>query len=609
LKLKIIITLSALIFSYTIIAIEPSNPSNEIAKEMASVESGLRNKTQFVNDPKWNIDERMKHYGVPGVSIAVIKDYKIHWLKHYGVMDKETGQAVNGHTLFQAGSISKPVAAYGALKYVEQNKLSLDEAVNNKLIDWKIPDNEFTKKQTVTLKHLLNHSAGLTVHGFGGYSPGTAVPTVKQVLDGKNPANSAAVRVDMQPETKYRYSGGGYTVMQKLVSDVAQKEYPDLMQDVVLGPIGMSQSTYEQPLPPEKLKFAAAGYLPNKSPVPGKRHTYPEMAAAGLWTTAEDLAKFVVDVQQAIKSDKSKVLSQAMTQKMLTPFVSDTTGLGFFLEMKGKEIYFGHGGWDEGFSADLIAHKTRGYGVVIMTNSNHPNFINELKNSVARTYQWHQFLDTDLVPLPTAKAEQDRVVGRYNFRPDMTFNIYVNDNQLYMQYLNGDPMEVLRIGDNQYVRREFPGKFRFEKNKETGTTDLMFGINNETEHVRKRMKDNEYVPLEWLIKGDIKKAEQTYIDFLDKYPENQENAERNILVRADRLDKENKSEEAVKIMKLSVRLFPDSINSIGTLALHYKEKGNKAEALKAVKKALEIKPDDQQALQALKELTMEAIGS
>jgi CubicO group peptidase (beta-lactamase class C family) len=602
LKVKIIITLSTLFFSQLILA---KGTSNKITNEIASVESGLRSSTQFANDPQWNIKERMKHYGVPGVSVAVIKDYKIHWVKHYGVTDKETGQAVNNNTLFQAGSISKPVAAYGALKFVEQGKLSLDEPVNQKLKDWKIPDNDFTSKQPVALKHILNHSAGLTVHGFGGYAPGTPVPTVKQILDGEKPANSDAVRVNMQPETQFRYSGGGYTVMQKLVSDVAQKEYTTLMQELVLGPIGMTQSTYEQPLPPAKLKYAAAGYLPNNSPVIGKRHTYPEMAAAGLWTTAEDLAKFAIDVQLAIKSDKSKVLSQKMTNKMLTPFVSESTGLGFFINKKGKEIYFGHGGWDEGFSADLIAHKTRGYGVVIMTNSNHPAFIDELKNSVASTYQWNKYLDSDLVSLPIDKTELDRIAGRYNYTPDMTFKIYANDDKLYMQYLNGNPMEVFRIGENQFVRREFPGKFRFEKNKDSGATDLIFGINNETEHVRKRMNDNVYVPLEWLIKGDLKKTEKVYQEYFVKYPDSKEEAERDILVYADQLDKKNKSEETINVMKMSVRLFPDSINSIGSLAMYYKEKGNNVDALIAVKKALKVKPDDKRALEALKELTKE----
>ena len=390
--------------------------------------------------------------------------------------------------------------------------------------------------------------------------------------------------------------------MQKLVSDVSNKEYTNLMQDLVLGPIGMTNSTYEQPLPLAKLKFAAAGYLPNKLPVPGKRHTYPEMAAAGLWTTAEDLAKFAIDVQLAIKSDKSKVLSQKMTNKMLTPFVSENTGLGFFIETKGKELYFGHGGWDEGFSADLIAHKSRGYGVVIMTNSNHPDFINELKNSVASTYQWNQYLDSEMKALPIAKSEMERIEGRYKFNPNMTFKIYKKDDSLFMKYLDGSPMEVYRIGENQFIRREFPGKFRFEMNKDSGTTDLIFGVNGERQNIRNRMKDNEFVPLELLINGDFEKAEKLYMNLMVVSSNMREGIERNILIHADRLSKENKNDEAVKAMKMSVRLFPDSINSIGSLALHYKDKGNKAEAIKALNQALKVDPKDKTALKALKEL-------
>ncbi|MFK8012001.1 MAG: serine hydrolase domain-containing protein, partial [Marinicellaceae bacterium] len=559
-KLKTTIIVSALVLSQFATAKEPTKTT---IKEIETVESGLRSASYFKNDPLWKIEDRMQHYGVPGVSVAVIKDFKIHWLKHYGVTDKETGDAVNDDTLFQAGSISKPVAAYGALKYVEKGKLSLDKPVNAQLKDWKIPDNELTKKQPVALKHLLNHSAGLTVHGFLGYAVGEAVPTVKQVLNGEKPANSAAVIVDMQPETQYRYSGGGYTVMQKLMTDVAQKDYTTLMQELVLGPIGMKNSTYEQPLPPAKLVNAAAGYLPNKSPVLGKRHTYPEMAAAGLWTTAEDLAKFAIDVQLAIKSDKSKILSQKMAQKMLTPFVSDNAGLGFFINKKKQELYFGHGGWDEGFSADLIAHKTRGYGVVVMTNSNHPAFIEELKNSVAHTYQWHDYLEADLVTMPITKAEQKRIIGKYKFSPDMVFNIYSKDDRVYMQYLNGEPMEVFQIGENQFIRREYSSKFRFELNKETGTTDLMFGVNNDRVNIRNRMTSKEHVPLELLMKGDLTQAEEAYKVLIINNPGFSGEAERNILVYADELDKSNSPIKAVNAMKMSVRLFPESINSIG----------------------------------------------
>ena len=595
-NVKLLLALGTLVTAQSVFA-------GSISKEIEVIEDGLRGSVQFSGDPSWTIEERMEHYGVPGVSVAVIKDYKIHWIKHYGITDKETGKAVDENTLFQAGSISKPVAAYGALKLVEQKELSLDAPVNKQLVGWKIPDNEFTKKRPVALKHLLNHSAGLTVHGFGGYSVYDAVPTTEQVLDGIAPANSAAVRVNIEPETQFRYSGGGYTVMQKLVADVSQAEYPQIMDKLVLSPLAMTRSTYQQPLPPEKLKFAAAGYLPNNEPVPGKRHTYPEMAAAGLWTTAEDLAKFAIDVQLAVKENKSPVLSQAMANQMLTPFVSDNTGLGFFIDDKNSEIYFGHGGWDEGFSADLIAHKTRGYGVVIMTNSNHPSFINELKNSVADYYQWHNFSAPTYTALPISQAEQQRIVGRYRYAPDMMFNIFAENNRVFMQYLDDEKMEVFRIGDNQYIRREHDLKFRFEKRPKSNSVDLIFGVNGEQEYIRQRLKDDEIVPFELVVKGEIDKAEQHYKEFFTEHPGEKGYVEWSLHNRADKLSRDSQTDMALKVLQLSSRLFASSSRSFEKLASHYQQSGEKENAITSFKKALELQPDNPPVIQALEELT------
>lgn len=595
-NVKLLLALGTLVTAQSVFA-------GSISKEIEVIEDGLRGSVQFSGDPSWTIEERMEHYGVPGVSVAVIKDYKIHWVKHYGITDKETGKPVDKNTLFQAGSISKPVAAYGALKLVEQKELSLDAPVNKQLVGWKIPDNEFTKKRPVALKHLLNHSAGLTVHGFGGYSVYDAVPTTEQVLDGIAPANSAAVRVNIEPETQFRYSGGGYTVMQKLVADVSQAEYPQIMDKLVLSPLAMTRSTYQQPLPQEKLKFAAAGYLPNNEPVPGKRHTYPEMAAAGLWTTAEDLAKFAIDVQLAVKENKSPVLSQAMANQMLTPFVSDNTGLGFFIDDKNSEIYFGHGGWDEGFSADLIAHKTRGYGVVIMTNSNHPSFINELKNSVADYYQWHNFSAPTYTALPISQAEQQRIVGRYRYAPDMMFNIFAENNRVFMQYLDDEKMEVFRIGDNQYIRREHDLKFRFEKRPKSNSVDLIFGVNGEQEYIRQRLKDDEIVPFELVVKGEIDKAEQHYKEFFTEHPGEKGYVEWSLHNRADKLSRDSQTDMALKVLQLSSRLFASSSRSFEKLASHYQQSGEKENAITSFKKALELQPDNPPVIQALEELT------
>ena len=580
-----------------------NSPQDPQDKRIFLIENGLQPAVMFDGDPSWNINQRMAFYGVPGVSIAIINDYKVDLVKHYGVTDKETNQPVNNETLFQAGSISKPVAAYGALKLVESGKLSLDQPVNRYLKGWQIPENELTKKRPVALKHLLNHSAGLTVHGFWGYSKGLPVPSVLQVLNGEKPANSAPVVVDLLPETQMRYSGGGYTVMQKLVADVTEKNFPQALNDLVINPIGMKQSTYQQPLPPEKLKFAAAGYLPNKKPVPGKRHVYPEMAAAGLWTTAEDLAKFAIDVQLGIKSNQSKVLSQTMTEKMLTPWISQNVGLGFFIDSKKQGVYFGHGGWDEGFSADLVAHKTAGYGVAIMTNSNHPAFIEELKNSIAAAYGWQEYLQPVFNKLTISESELKRISGRYFFNPDMLFTIAKEQEKVMMRYLDGTAMEIFRVADNLYIRREQNRKFSFIENPETKQVELVFDMGNGTTVARRRLAEDEIIPFEAVIKDELVKAEKQYRQLLEKTPEMKEQVEWNVLNQVERYVDSNQLDKAKRLVALNIKLFPKSVNSLNKQAQLAVQMSDNKLASQVYKKILTILPEHQPAIEALKALS------
>jgi CubicO group peptidase (beta-lactamase class C family) len=341
--------------------------------------------------PKWTLAERMEHYHVAGVSVAVIDNSAIAWAKGYGVLDKITQQPVTTETLFQAGSISKPVAATAALHLVEAGKLNLDEDVNRKLKSWHVPENEFTREQKVTLRRILCHSAGLTVHGFPGYAVNETVPSLIDILDGKKPANTPAIRVDIVPGTKERYSGGGYTIMQLLLSDVTGEPFPQLLKETVLDKIGMKHSTYQQPLPPDWAKSAASGYRSNGEPIKGKWHIYPEMAAAGLWTTASDLARFAIEIQKSRQGKANHVLSREMTAQMLTR-QSQNAGLGLFLEGDGHAVRFGHNGADEGFQALLTATFDNGQGVVVMVNSDNGILLaQEIMLAIAAEYRWQDY--------------------------------------------------------------------------------------------------------------------------------------------------------------------------------------------------------------------------
>jgi CubicO group peptidase (beta-lactamase class C family) len=342
---------------------------------------------------RMNLSQLMEAYKVPGLSIAVIDDFKISWAKAYGVIGAGSQTPVKTATLFQAGSISKPVAATAALALVQEGKLSLDEDVNEKLKTWKVPENEFTKDQKVTLRRLMSHTGGLTVHGFPGYDIDAPMPTLVQILNGEKPANTAPIRVDFVPGTKERYSGGGVTIEQLLMTDVTGEAFPQLLRETVLDKIGMSASGYDQPLPPARAALTANGTYGDGKPVHGQWHIYPEMAAAGLWTTPTDLAKFAIEIAQSRNGKSNKVLSQKTVEEMLTPVLPHGSALGFHVEDRNPGL-FGHNGADEGFQAELTMNWKTGKGAVIMADSDNGTAAADwLMQAVAKEYSWNEKFD------------------------------------------------------------------------------------------------------------------------------------------------------------------------------------------------------------------------
>jgi CubicO group peptidase (beta-lactamase class C family) len=357
-----------------------------VRQRMAAVETGLVAKG---SQSRQTIVDRMRQLNVPGASVAVMRGYKLDWAKGYGVADQQTGVPVTPQTLFQAASVSKPVAAMATLKLVERGQLNLDRDVNRDLKSWKVPANQFTREHAVDLRSLLSHTAGTTVHGFGGYAAGARLPTLRQILEGVKPANSAPVVVNKVPGRGFRYSGGGIEIEQRLVMDVTNKPYPEVMRNLVLGPLEMSSSTYHQPLPKEFWPRAATAHDSKGRVIPGKWHTYPEMAAAGLWTTPTDMSRYVIEVLLASEGRSQKVLSRKMIQQMLTPQNGGPVGLGPFMENHRDGKRFGHGGSNAGFRCNFVGLLKRGDGAIVMTNSDSGDqLIGEIMKSIAAAYGW-----------------------------------------------------------------------------------------------------------------------------------------------------------------------------------------------------------------------------
>lgn len=574
---------------------------------ISRVENGLLPPVLVKGQTAWNILDRMKFYNIPGVSVAVFFDNKIQWAKGFGVADNDSKEPVTEKTLFVAGSISKPVAAMGALRLVQEGKLALDANVNSYLASWKVPENALTAKEPVTLRRIMSHSAGLTVHGFRGYAPGEPLPTLIDILNGTPPANSSPIVVDIEPGSTWRYSGGGLTIMQLALMDVEKKPFPEILREKVLDPIGMTSSSYEQTLPPDRLKLAASGHDASGKVIEGKRFIYPEMAAAGLWTTPTDLAKFAIEVGRSVRGESNKVLSKEMAKLMVTPqiVIQGTTemALGLVLERHGSEVYFGHGGQDEGFIASLLADRDGGYGVAIMTNSDGPadSLISEITMAVAKEYGWRGYVPVpyDVISLD-AKALA-RFSGRYMVDSDNSLAVSLEGGRLMGKATGESAFELLPISAAEFIRTDAPVTYTFADGKGAPSSGVT-GKSARGTRTAPRAADGIRAPADWLEAGDAVRAIEGYRALWKKNPKDPNVAEGRLNSVGYYLFSEKKTAAAIALFKLNVELHPDSWNAYDSLAEGYMASGEKGLAIKNYEKSLALNPKNVSGAKKLEEL-------
>lgn len=406
--------------------------------------------------------DRMKELNVPGVSIAVIHHGKIEWARGFGVRSIG-GEPVNATTMFQAGSISKPLAAMAALKLVQQGKLSLDADINTYLTSWKLPANPVTAGKPVTLRTLLTHTAGITVHGFPGYATTDQVPTLLQVLNGEKPANTPAIRSEAPPGARWQYSGGGYIIMQQALIDVTNEPFPRLLHDTVLKPIGMTRSTYEQPLPENLRANAAVPCHGDGKPVQGGAHTYPELAAAGLWTTPTDIMKYAIEVEKSLAGKANHVLSQDMTRQMLTPGMGHW-GLGLEIGGSDSDPYFSHGGVNEGFVNNFVAYEKNGEGAAVMTNSDSGGQLgDEILHSIANEYNWPDWHPALRTAIKVDEKILASYVGTYALAPNFDLVITLENGQLMTQATGQSKFPVYAETESKFFPLVVPAEIEFVK--------------------------------------------------------------------------------------------------------------------------------------------------
>lgn len=558
-------------------------PPPDQRAHIAAVEHGLLPPVRVRGrEQRRDLLERMRAYRVPGLSLAVIGDHRVLWAQAYGVADVETGQPMRETTLLQAGSISKPLTALAALEAVEQGLLGLDTPINDQLQGWKIPDSPFTEGAPVTLRRLLSHTAGTTVHGFRGYRAGDPLPSLVQILDGKPPANTPPVRVDRKPGG-YRYSGGGLTIVQLALVERAQRPFPALLHDQVLAPLGMERSSFEEPLPAALLADAAAGHDKEGKLIPGKRMIYPEMAAAGLWTTPADLARFFAEIELGVEG-RSKQIPKKIADLMTSPVTGaggqEAAGLGLFLRSEGQAVYFGHTGIDAGFHAMATMRLGGGYGAVMMANGELGMLLfEEIKRTIAVEYGW-EGVAPPIDPVALSDEKLAALSGRFATGLIRPFVLSPKKGSLILERPFEPPVELVPVADDSFVALDDGARCHVVPAEVECTGKG--GREKAT-----RLAEGARPPLMAIAEGDHDGALAALKALQQADPQSPAVSEERLdTLGSDLFFRRNDRQHGLLVLRLAVELRPDAIHAYATLARAYEALGDKPKAIETYRAGL-----------------------
>lgn len=365
-------------------------------------------------DTRHRMSDRLTHYRCPGVGVAVMEDGQVRWAGGYGLTEA-AGAPVDERTVFAGASISKPLAAVLVMQQVERGLLDLDADVNGYLGAWKVPDNEYTRQQPVTLRHLMSHRAGTTVHGFGGMPPGSPKPSLLDTLHGRAPAQNGPVDVDKTPGGSIRYSGGGYTVLQLLLEELCGKPFAAIAREMIFEPLAMHASSFEDPLPPQVLACTASGHDAAGTRLPGRYSVCAQAAAGGVYLTPTDFARFMGAFRDAYIGRPSPLLGPEAARAMVNARRDGDFGLGWRVLGEGASLRISHGGSNEGYQCETTCYLDSGLGAVVMTNAVSGALLYwEVLNTIALEASWPGFLRAPRALAALDEAERRKLAGRYS---------------------------------------------------------------------------------------------------------------------------------------------------------------------------------------------------
>ena len=586
-----------------------AQPPKRLADRIAAVETSLIPYVPVVGQKGWTIQERMKLYKVPGVSVAVIRNYQLDWVKAYGLADTMVRKPVTTETLFSAGSISKLVAAVVALKLVEQGKLTLDAPINTYLRSWQLGENDKTRQTPVTLRLLLSHRGGTSQSAYFGFTPDkNPLPSVPDILAGQPGTDSRPVVVNGEPGKGFTYSGGGYLVAQMAMMDVTGKDFATLANELIFRPLDMQGASFAQPLPPALATRLAWAYSPNGW-FKGMPYLYPQQAAAGLHCTPTDLAKLILDLQNSYRG-KGKLLSQASMKAMVMPlaqvsdgFIDEQIGLGaFLLQQKGNTSeqgrYFDHTGVNAGYLAYALGSVVGGNGVVVMMNDNAGanELGKEIRRAVARVYDWPGFLPKSLAAKPLPDSLLNAYVGRYQRGSDEVVTIRRSGGLLIETINNGNDITCVPVGCDTIALTDYTAKAYFSRAK-SGKVDSL-----RLEWDKKpwpRLAEGIYLPNELVRMGRYKEA-------IDGYRAMQLNVYQLTYMAYDFITRRPSNLPAAEsILELARQQFPKEGIVYTRLGDLYMLRGESTRAIDSFREALKLDPSDAYSQEKLKALKSE----
>ncbi|WP_439636042.1 serine hydrolase domain-containing protein [Oceanicaulis sp.] len=404
---------------------------------------------------RYTLEDRMAHYGVPGVAVAVIEDGEVIYAQGFGVLQSGSDERVTADTVFSAGSVSKMATALMTLNLVQSGMMELDADISQALPYWSPEAGSPYADTPLTVRMLLSHTGGLNLHGFADFMPGEALPTRAQTLNGQAPARHDPLRIEARPGMSYRYSGGGYTLLEGLVAEATSASFEDAAQSILFDPLDMNRSSFANPLPEDHANIAKA-HDRNGAPaaLPRGYEAFPEMAASGLWTSANDLGRMTAEMINAYRG-QSPYLHPILGQEMMTRVAPSEHGLGPRLEGRGDGFLFHHGGANNSYRAWMEGHLATGDGLVVLTNGANGNDLAvEIRNAMNDVMGWTVNPVLDIPPLVLSDAQMARYEGVYavdpNFPADLQMQMaqppFTSDLTIYRE--NGELMASYNGGQS-----------------------------------------------------------------------------------------------------------------------------------------------------------------